>query len=73
MSEIKLKPCPFCKRKNWVRLRHLNIKREMAITHKKNCAFRILYGGYCEDTVINLDDEKEIRSWNRRVEAKYGG
>ncbi len=54
---IKLKPCPFCGKSNWVDDREYN--GVYKLYHKDNC--------YLTYTELDYEDKKEINKWNRRI------
>jgi hypothetical protein len=60
MSEIKLKPCPFCGEKKWV-----NDGLRVELVHKEYCFMTM--PNNMRKTILYLDD---IKYWNRRAETE---
>jgi len=62
MSEIKLKPCPFCGETEWWSDRDFHYLR-----HEQGCYLYI--DGNPE--MILVGDTKHQKKWNRRAEVKH--
>ena len=72
MSEVKLKPCPFCGNEATVRGfckgRLLKSARYTVVTEKADAYFVRCNVCGCQ-TIVEFDADICIKNWNRRVES----
>lgn len=59
MSDLNLKPCPFCGG-----IAKMRIRRPMTVIYCKNCDAAISYCDYYEE---GDSKDKAIEAWNRRA------